>query len=162
MNIAILDCMKHIPYGFGNAMSGRRGPRAMPRGSRQLSDSNKKRSIRARSLCNLIMASLVASTLIIIPSGPAEAVINPAQRLYRAWRKNDKKVAERVAEAGAVNTLFARTWRKSDNWRSTSCEGAAGSVSCTWERPSEKLIIRYKNDPTRPGKRVSEVRFEGS
>lgn len=118
-------------------------------------------NIRSRSLCNLMMASLIASVL-IIPAGNAEAVINPAQRLYRAWRKNDKKVAERVAQAEAVNTLFARTWRKSDNWRSTSCEGAAGSVFCTWERPSEKLIIRYKNDPTNPGKRVSEVRFEAS
>jgi hypothetical protein len=118
-------------------------------------------NIRSRSLCNLMMASLIASVL-IIPVGTAEAVINPAQRLYRAWRKNDKKVAERVAGTEAVNTLFARTWRRSDNWRSTSCEGAAGSVVCTWERPSEKLIIRYKNDPTRPGKRVSEVRFQTS
>jgi hypothetical protein len=118
-------------------------------------------NIRSRSLCNLMMTSLIASVL-ILPAGTAEAVINPAQRLYRAWRKNDKKVAERVARAEAVNTLFARIWRRSDNWRSTSCEGAAGSVFCTWERPSEKLIIRYKNDPTHPGKRVSEVRFEAS
>ncbi len=150
MNTAILNWTKYIPYGFGIAMSGRR--------SRQ---PQSRRSIRSRSLCPLMMASLVASSL-VIPAGPAEAVINPAQRLYRAWRKNDKKIAERVAEAEAVNTLFARTWRRSDNWRSTSCEGAAGSVYCTWERSSEKLIIRYKNDPTHPGKRVSEVRFEAS
>ncbi len=143
MNLTILDGTKYTPYGFGSAKP------------------QSKRSIRSRSLCTLMMASLVASTL-IIPAGPAEAVINPAQRLYRAWRKNDKKVAGRVAQAEAVNTLFARTWRKSDNWKSTSCEGAAGSVSCTWERPSEKLVIRYKNDPTAPGKRVSEVRFEAS
>lgn len=113
----------------------------------------------SQRLRNLTMASLIASAL-IIPTGTAEAVINPAQRLYRAWRKNDKKAAERVAKAEVVNVLFARTWRESDNWQSTSCEGAAGSIYCTWERPSEKLIIRYRNDPTAPGKRVSEVRFE--
>jgi hypothetical protein len=141
MNLAILDWMKHIPYRFSIA--------------------KQPQSVRSRPLCTLMMASLVASSL-IIPAGPAEAVINPAQRLYRAWRKNDKKIAERIAEGEAVNTLFARPWRKSDQWHSTSCEGAAGSVYCTWERPSEKLIIRYKNDPTHPGKRVSEVRFEAS
>ncbi len=146
MNLAILDRLKYIPYGFGIAKP---------------SGSHEKRSIHSRSFWTWIMAALVASSL-IIPTGPAEAVINPAQRLYRAWRKSDKKIAERIAEAEAVNTLFARTWRKSDQWHSTSCEGAAGSVYCTWERPSEKLIIRYKNDPTHPGKRVSEVRFEAS
>jgi|GEM_PF-2206651 len=108
-----------------------------------------------------MMASLMVSIL-TIPAGTAEAVINPAQRLYRAWRKGDKKVAGRIAETEAVNMLFARTWRRSDHWRSTSCEGAAGSVFCTWERPSEKLIIRYRNDPTAPGKRVREVHFEAT
>jgi hypothetical protein len=110
-------------------------------------------------LGNLTLTFLIASAL-IIPTGTAEAVINPAQRLYRAWRKNDKKAAERVARTEAVDSLFARTWRASDNWHSTRCEGAAGSIYCTWERSSEKLIIRYTNDPTAPGKRVSEVRFE--
>jgi hypothetical protein len=110
-------------------------------------------------LGHLTIASLIASAL-IIPTGTAEAVINPAQRLYRARRKHDKKAAERVARTEAVDILFARTWRASDNWHSISCEGAAGSIYCTWERPSEKLVIRYRNDPTAPGKRVSEVRFE--
>jgi hypothetical protein len=115
----------------------------------------------SQRLRNLTMASLIASAL-IIPTGTAEAVINPAQRLYWAWRKNDKKAAERVAEAEVVDSLFARTWRESDNWQSTSCDRAPRSraITCTWARPSEKLIILYKSDPTAPGKRVREVRFE--
>jgi hypothetical protein len=107
------------------------------------------------------IASLIASML-IVSAGTAEAVINPAQRLYRAWRKHDKRTAERIAAPDAVKILFTRRWHLSDNWQSTSCEGAAGSTFCTWERPSEKLIIRYTNDPTAPGKRVREVRFEAS
>jgi hypothetical protein len=148
MNLAAFDWIQHTLYGFSAAPAGHGAAKPS------------RCSTRSRSLWTLTIASLVALSL-IIPTGPAEAVINPAQRLYRAWRKNDKRIAEKVAKAEVVNALFSRPWRKSDQWQSTSCTGAARSVYCTWERPSEKLVIRYKNDPTAP-KPVNEVRFEAS
>lgn len=72
----------------------------------------------------------------------------------------DRATAMGLAEPDAVSTLFARTWKASDNWMFASCEGAAGSTYCSWTRPGEQLVVRVRNDLAGPPVRVLEAAFK--
>jgi len=66
---------------------------------------------------------------------------------YDAWTRGDRTAAARVAEPAAVDALFARMWSSADGWEFVNCQGAAGSVFCTWQRPGEELLIKVQNAP---------------
>ena len=84
-----------------------------------------------------------------------------AQALYAAWTRGDRAAAERVAQPEAVSTLFARQWQAGDGWSFAECTGAAGSVICTWQRPSgQQLLFRVQNRTGGLPVTVSEVRFQ--
>jgi hypothetical protein len=79
---------------------------------------------------------------------------------YDAWTRGDRTAAAAVAEPAAVDTLFARTWSTADGWAFVNCQGAAGSVFCTWQRSGEELLIKAPNAPG--GLPVNEVTFRAS
>ncbi len=84
-----------------------------------------------------------------------------AQALYAAWTRGDRAAAERVAQPEAVSSLFARQWQAGDGWSFAECSGAAGSVICTWQRPSgQQLLFRVQNRTGGLPVTVSEVRFQ--
>ena len=79
---------------------------------------------------------------------------------YDAWTRGDRVAAARFAEPAAVDALFARTWSSADGWAFVNCQGAAGSVFCTWQRPGEELLIKAHNAPG--GQPADEVIFRAS
>lgn len=91
------------------------------------------------------------------PATTAPSSEGAAKSLYEAWTKGDRTAAARVAEPAAVTALFARAWQAADGWAFSECNGAAGSLICTWSRPGgQQLMMRVLNAVAR----VSEVRFQ--
>ena len=94
-------------------------------------------------------------------TAPAASPEGYAQALYAAWAAGDRAAAGRVAQPEAVTTLFARPWQASDGWSFSECSGAAGSVICTWRRPSgQQVLFRVQNRTGGLPVTVSEVRFQ--
>ena len=92
---------------------------------------------------------------------PASSPEGFAQALYAAWTRDDRAGAEKVAQPQAVADLFARRWQASDGWSFAECSGAAGSLICTWQRPSgQQLLLRVRNVTGGLPVTVSEVRFQ--
>ena len=97
------------------------------------------------------------------PPTTAPAASSPeghAKALYEAWTRGDRAAAARVAEPEAVAALFARPWQAGDGWSFSECSGAAGSIICTWERPSGRLLFRVQNVTGGVPVTVSDVRFQ--
>ena len=97
------------------------------------------------------------------PATTAPAASSPeghAKALYEAWTRGDRAAAETVAEPEAVAALFARPWQAGDGWSFSECSGAAGSIICTWERPSGRLLFRVQNVTGGVPVTVSDVRFQ--
>ena len=92
---------------------------------------------------------------------PAASPEGVARALFDAWTRDDRAAAQRVAQAGAVNTLFARRWQAADGWSFSECSGAAGSLICTWQRSAgEQLLFRVPNVTGGGAVTVAEVRFQ--
>lgn len=91
------------------------------------------------------------------PSAPSPE--SAAKALYEAWARDDRAAAQRVAQPEAVDAIFSRQWRAGDGWSFNDCSGAAGSVICTWDRPSGQLLLRVQNVTGGGPVTVSEVKF---
>lgn len=84
-----------------------------------------------------------------------------AKALYEAWTKGDRAAAAKVAQPAAVTAIFARTWQAADGWSFVDCTGAAGSLICTWQRPSgQQLLMRVQNATGGVPVTVAEARFQ--
>jgi len=97
----------------------------------------------------LVLAYLRAS------SGQAAADL-----VYQAWTKNDRSAAAYEAIPLAVETLFVRSWKASDEWTFAGCQGAAGTFACTWQRTGEKLILEGNDSTGAPFYYVNNVTFQ--
>ncbi len=64
-----------------------------------------------------------------------------AQRLYAAWRANDRKAALRVATPEAVDKLLSVTWRA---MRSKGCQRSDEGFQCVYEDPKLDLRIAFE------------------
>jgi hypothetical protein len=84
-----------------------------------------------------------------------------ARTLFDAWKNGDRAAAAKVAQPAAVDAIFARTWRAADGWAFSECNGAAGSVICTWKQPGgQQLLMRVQNVTGGQPVTVLEVRFQ--
>lgn len=91
------------------------------------------------------------------PATTAPSAEGAAKSLYEAWTRGDRAAAARVAEPAAVTALFARPWQAGDGWAFSECDGAAGSLICTWSRPAgQQVLMRVLNASAR----VAEARFQ--
>jgi len=72
---------------------------------------------------------------------------NPVSgQLFHAWRLGDKARAASFGTPAAVNELFAHPYRADSHWEPGSCDGAAGSIYCTWWNKNQRSItLRYDN-----------------
>jgi len=93
-------------------------------------------------------------------TSPASSPEGHAKALYDAWTKGDRAAAAKVAQPEAVTALFARPWQPGDGWAFVECGGAAGSIICTWQRPSGQLLFRVQNVTGGVPVTVSDVRFQ--
>ncbi len=98
------------------------------------------------------------------PSTTAPAPMSPeatAKAFFAAWAGGDRGAATRVAQAPAVDALFARRWQAADGWAFSECSGAAGSVICTWRRPAgQELLMRVQSTTGGAPVTVAEARFQ--
>ena len=105
-----------------------------------------------------VVALTTVTTRLASTSVPATSE-SYAEALYAAWTRGDRAAAEKVAQPQAVADLFARTWQAGDGWSFGECSGAAGSIICTWRRPSgQQLLFRVQTGGRAVA--VSEVRFQ--
>lgn len=93
-------------------------------------------------------------------TSPASSPEGHAKALYEAWARGDRAAAAAVAEPRAVDALFARQWRQGDGWSFVDCSGAAGSVICTWQGRTGKLLLRVQSVTGGVPVAVSDVRFQ--
>jgi len=82
----------------------------------------------------------------------AAFVVHPnpvAGQLFHAWRRGDRTGAAPFGTPAAVNELFVHTYRSDSHWEPGSCDGAAGSIYCTWwNKNMRSITLRYDNVQT--------------
>ena len=115
----------------------------------------------------LIAAAALALVLILQDddkeggSGPttttvAAAPTNPeefAKTLYADWQAGDRTAAATVASPEAVNQMFEFDYQPlqtnagpTDPYNFQSCEGAAGSIICTWSgQDNAQIVMTVRN-----------------
>ena len=64
-----------------------------------------------------------------------------AQRLYQAWRANDRKAALRVATPEAVDKLLSVKWRA---MRSKGCHRSDEGFQCMYQDPRLDLSVAFE------------------
>ena len=65
----------------------------------------------------------------------------PAGRLFHAWRIGSSSAGTPYATPAALFALFAKPYTSADHWSPEGCDGAAGSLYCTWRNDADKTII---------------------
>ena len=114
----------------------------------------------------LIAAAALALVLILRDDGEkgrggsttatTTAPTNPeqfAKALYADWKAADRTAAATVASPEAVDQLFQFAYEPlqtnagpTDSYRFQNCEGAAGSIICTWSgEDNAQIVITVRN-----------------
>lgn len=84
-----------------------------------------------------------------------------AQTVYAAWMAGDRAVAEPLTDPAAaadLDALFAQPFDAAAGWAFDHCEGAAGSMFCTWHGTAATLIIQVRS--IEPPVQVTSIRME--
>jgi peptidoglycan hydrolase-like protein with peptidoglycan-binding domain len=82
-----------------------------------------------------------------------------ARRAFDAWTRADRASAGKDAIPSAVAALFARSWSASDGWAFVGCDGAAGTVYCTWRKPGTDLVLAVNDNEGAPFYVVRDATF---
>jgi len=69
------------------------------------------------------------------------------QAVFHAWTQDNQPDAAKNASVPAVGQLFAQT-RSPGTWTFAGCQGAAGSVYCTWNKADGGQLVLRTNDNT--------------
>jgi hypothetical protein len=67
---------------------------------------------------------------------------SPAAQLIRAWGAGDRDRALELATPEAVDELFGTFDPGGDDWDLTGCDGAAGTLYCTFDSASKAMTVR--------------------
>jgi len=78
------------------------------------------------------------------PTTPADPQAY-AQTLFTAWSNNDRAAAATVANQTAIDSLFATPGSDAPSWAFSGCQGAAGSIFCTWTRAGAQLAMTVRD-----------------
>jgi hypothetical protein len=70
-----------------------------------------------------------------------------AQTMFTAWQGNNRALAAQVASPTAVNQMFAQTYPSgpTNPYTYQGCQGAAGSVICTWQGNGQVIVMTVRN-----------------
>ncbi len=86
-----------------------------------------------------------SSTTVARPTTPE----GYAQTLFTAWQTNNRALAAEVAAPAAVTQIFAHTFPQSTGginpFTYQGCQGAAGSIICTWQGNGEVVVVNVRN-----------------
>jgi len=136
------------------------GPeRASPSPTPTASLTTASTSTSSSSTTTVASATTVAQRL--ITTAQAASPEGFARTMYAAWMSGDRAAAGKVAQPQAVDALFALRWQADDGWSFAECSGAAGSVICTWQRPSgQQVLFRVQSLAGGLPVTVSDVRFQ--
>ena len=63
-----------------------------------------------------------------------------AQDVFSAWEASDQDQAAKNATLAAVTEIFAQTFSPGDGWSFDGCQGAAGTIFCTWKRSNGREL----------------------
>ncbi|HZP31576.1 MAG TPA: hypothetical protein VFC99_21665 [Acidimicrobiia bacterium] len=85
-----------------------------------------------------------------------------AQTLFAAWQTNNRALAAQVASPTAVNQMFSQTYPSGDTnpYTYQGCQGAAGSVICTWQGNGQVIVVTVRNLTGGLPIQVESVEFE--
>ncbi|MBK7782248.1 MAG: hypothetical protein IPJ58_16040 [Ardenticatenia bacterium] len=86
-----------------------------------------------------------------------------AQAVFQAWMADERAVAEPLTDPAAaadLDALFAQPFDAGAGWSYDHCEGAAGSVFCTWYGASATLVIQVRS--IEPPVLVTSIRMEAA
>ena len=64
-------------------------------------------------------------------------------RFFHAWRVGSHAQAANYGTATAVTQLFSTTYHAADHWTPDGCEGAAGSIYCTWVADDGRTMVTH-------------------
>ncbi len=65
------------------------------------------------------------------------------QALYDAWVQGNQSAAPSCASAGAVQSMFSEPY--ASGYTGPNCQGAAGSVFCTWTGGGPVITMEIRN-----------------
>jgi hypothetical protein len=70
-----------------------------------------------------------------------------AQTLFAAWQTNNRALAGQVASPAAVTQMFSQTYPvgPTNPYTYQGCQGAAGSVICTWQGNGQVIVVTVRN-----------------
>jgi len=68
-----------------------------------------------------------------------------ALAFFEAWQSGDRRAMERLSEPAALNEADRLVDLATGTWRPGLCEGAAGTVYCTWISDGGTLAIGVRN-----------------
>lgn len=89
----------------------------------------------------------------------ATSADSAAQAVFQAWTQNSQPGAAKNSSVPAVGQLFAQTWSPG-TWTFAGCQGAAGSVFCTWNKTGGgQLVLRTNNNTGAPFFYVTSATF---
>jgi murein L,D-transpeptidase YcbB/YkuD len=63
-----------------------------------------------------------------------------AKDVFSAWESNNRDQAAKNATPAAVDQIFAQTFSPAEGWSFEGCQGAAGTIFCTWKRSNGRLL----------------------
>ncbi len=78
------------------------------------------------------------------PATPADPQAY-AQTLFDAWAAGNRAAAAPVADQAAIDSLFATPSSEAAAYTFSGCEGAAGSIFCTWTRAGAQLAMTVRD-----------------
>lgn len=68
-----------------------------------------------------------------------------AVALFNAWAAGDQASAASVADQTAIDSLFASPSSEASAYSFSGCQGAAGSIYCTWTRPGGQIAMQVRD-----------------
>ena len=96
-------------------------------------------------------ATTTTTTVAAAPTNPEEF----AKALYADWQAGDRTAAATVASPEAVEALFQFAYEPlqtnagpTDPYNFQGCEGAAGSIICTWSGQDDAQIVMTVRNTT--------------
>jgi hypothetical protein len=78
-----------------------------------------------------------------------------AGRVFHAWRIGSSSAAAPYTTDEALYTLFSHAYSAADHWLPDGCEGAAGSLYCTWHNDAGKTLVLQVDHMSSPNQVVA-------
>jgi cytoskeletal protein RodZ len=105
------------------------------------STSSSSSSSTSTSTSNTSSTSTTSSTTPTTPANPQAY----AETLFSSWAADDRATAATVADQAAIDSLFATPSSQAAAYQFSGCQGAAGSIFCTWTRAGAQLAMTVRD-----------------